>query len=545
MFYKDINSPEDLELYMESKSRTREEMILEKKQTAPKKKATEIEEDTEAEPEPGDDTSDKKSAKDTAKEPTEKELLAELTEVKNSFKYILFFTNDKSDHNKSMAGITDAIDAINKKCEIKASLLLVDTATCSIVTDKDDTYLDDESGHIVKMGELNNENTLCFVRLTAIEYADCCGIIDVLDKKGITVLNNIESMNVACDKYKTAVLFSKNNIPQPNYCLVDNKVLGEDGEAYEKMLESVYPGEDHTADKFFKKEVVVKVLNGHGGTGIACVDITCLKSWLQFIFLISPDIDILIQAKEKALSGDIRVHVLTLKDRQVILGAMSRQKVKNDFRSNVSLGAKAIPVVLTDEQKEIAKKAAAASGLIWAGVDIMPIEPHNNMNNVVLEVNASSGTKGINEVIKRNILTSIISLLSDSESRPKSYMSLKPVVTVTVTGNGKPIDLTAILDTGNCTRAAQLQVENIKATENEVEFDFNGDHYKKKVLHHSIPLTAAGKGERRSIVEMDSIEINGRKCSPWLVSLVESRVNGTAVNINRRTLSALGIAVIS
>lgn len=543
MFYKDINSAEDLELYMESKSRTREEMVLETKKTSSKKKPSEIEEDTEADPRP-DDIDPGKKNKDKETEPTEKELEAELKEVKNAFKYILFFTNDKSDHNKSMPGITDAIDAINKKCDIKTELLLVDTKTCIIKSDGDKTYIDDESGHIIELSELNNENTLCFVRLTAIEFPDCCDIIETLDKKGITVLNNIDSMNVACDKYKTACLFTKNNIPQPNYCLVNSTILDDD-ESYESMLESVYPKEDHTKDSFFKKEVVVKVLNGHGGTGIACVDITCLKSWLQFIFLISPDIDILIQAKEKALSGDIRVHVLTLKDRQVILGAMSRQKVKNDFRSNVSLGAEAVPVVLTDEQKDIAKKAAAASGLIWAGVDIMPIEPHNNMNNVVLEVNASSGTKGINDVIKRNILTSIISLLSDIESRPKSYISLKPVVQVTVTGNGKPIELKAILDTGNCTRAAQLQVENLEIDGETAEFDFNGDHYKKDVLDHSIPLTAAGKGERRSIVEMDSISINGRICSPWRVSLVESRINGTSVNINRRTLAALGIAVIS
>ena len=43
---------------------------------------------------------------------------------------------------------------------------------------------------------------------------------------------------------------------------------------------------------------------------------------LQTIFAIDPEVNLLVQKKEEADGGDIRVHVLTLRNKQVILGSM-------------------------------------------------------------------------------------------------------------------------------------------------------------------------------------------------------------------------------
>ena len=115
---------------------------------------------------------------------------------------------------------------------------------------------------------------------------------------------------------------------------------------------------------------VMKILDGHG-TGVAMCDGKKILAFLQMIFAIDPERKLILQKKEEADGGDIRVHVLTLRDKQIILACMKRVKLGGDFRSNVSLGAEAEPVKLTPEQGEIALRTA--SKLPWCAVDIMPL----------------------------------------------------------------------------------------------------------------------------------------------------------------------------
>ena len=117
------------------------------------------------------------------------------------------------------------------------------------------------------------------------------------------------------------------------------------------------------------------------------------------MFAVDSERGLIIQKKEEADGGDIRVHVLTLRGgKQKILAAMKRVKLSGDFRSNVSLGATAEPIKLTKEQEKIALETAKVSKLPWCAVDIMPLVENSNPelgDNVVLEINASPGTEGI------------------------------------------------------------------------------------------------------------------------------------------------------
>ena len=82
-----------------------------------------------------------------------------------------------------------------------------------------------------------------------------------------------------------------------------------------------------------------------------------LKSTVSAFFESNADEELLIQ-QFLPLNGDIRVLVLNGR----ILGAMNREKVKNDFRSNASLGANVNEADISEEIKEMAINAAKAMG---------------------------------------------------------------------------------------------------------------------------------------------------------------------------------------
>ena len=82
-------------------------------------------------------------------------------------------------------------------------------------------------------------------------------------------------------------------------------------------MQELYPKWDiNDSDKNADYQVVMKILDGHGGTGVALIDGKRIYAALQMIFAIDPEQQILLQKKEEADGGDIRVHVFPLFSRQ-------------------------------------------------------------------------------------------------------------------------------------------------------------------------------------------------------------------------------------
>ena len=338
-------------------------------------------------------------------------------DLKNIFKHIIVFTNDRDPkNNKTLKNIIDAINDLKKaKVEIIPELHIFIAAEIDMDDDETEiTITDGDEKFTIK--EESNLDTLIFSRLGVQDEDQCEHIVQLLQDRGFLVLNPVRYSALACDKYESAVLFKKGNIPQPNFTLMTKEIL-YDEKLYEEAMKEVYPQWDvKNSDKNEELSVVLKILDRHGGTGVALLDGKRMYAVLQMIFAIDPERRILIQKKEEADGGDIRVHVLTLRDKQVILAAMKRVKLSGDFRSNVSLGAEAEPVKLTPEQEQIALKTAQLSKLPWCAVDIMPLVKGSNKelgDNVVLEINASPGTAGITEVIKTNFINVLLNELDD------------------------------------------------------------------------------------------------------------------------------------
>lgn len=472
---------------------------------------------------------------------------AEHKDYKNIFENIIVFTNNRdSDKNKTLKNIEEAIDNLKKaKCKIIPKLY-------TFVSDEL-TYSTDDSGILtITDGDLtldfktiSNVDTLVFSRLGVQGRDNCEHVVSLLQDRGFLVLNPVRYSELASNKYDTAVLLRKGEIPQPRFCSMTKSIL-YDEEQYLESMRDVYPEWSKDPDKNEDFKLVCKILDGHGGTGVFMTDGKKLNAILQTIFAVDPERQLIIQRKEEGDGGDIRVHVLTLRDEQKILACMKRQQLGGDFRSNVSLGAEAIKVELTDEQEQIALKAAKISRLPWCAVDIMPLKKGSNKevgDNVVLELNASPGTDGISEVIGFNFINVLLNELDD----PKKFYLQDKVAgfleTVDIAMVDSSASLLAKLDTGNGAVASHLEVGDYEEKDGKVTFKFNGKSITMKVIGHSKAVTGTQE-HNRPIVVAKSISLGMRKQYDIPIAIVRSR-DGKSSNvlINRELLSWLGYVV--
>ena len=472
---------------------------------------------------------------------------AEHKDYKNIFENIIVFTNNRdSDKNKTLKNIEEAIDNLKKaKCKIIPKLY-------TFVSDEL-TYSTDDSGILtITDGDLtldfktiSNVDTLVFSRLGVQGRDNCEHVVSLLQDRGFLVLNPVRYSELASNKYDTAVLLRKGEIPQPRFCSMTKSIL-YDEEQYLESMRDVYPEWSKDPDKNEDFKLVCKILDGHGGTGVFMTDGKKLNAILQTIFAVDPERQLIIQRKEEGDGGDIRVHVLTLRDEQKILACMKRQQLGGDFRSNVSLGAEAIKVELTDEQEQIALRAAKISRLPWCAVDIMPLKKGSNKevgDNVVLELNASPGTDGISEVIGFNFINVLLNELDD----PKKFYLQDKVAgfleTVDIAMVDSSVPLLAKLDTGNGAVASHLEVGDYEEKDGKVTFKFNGKSITMKVIGHSKAVTGTQE-HNRPIVVAKSISLGMRKQYDIPIAIVRSR-DGKSSNvlINRELLSWLGYVV--
>lgn len=472
----------------------------------------------------------------------------DIDKYENIFKHIIIFTNDKDPKsNKTLKNIYEAVDNLKKdKCPIIPSLHIFEAAEMEVDDDETEIVISDGDEKLVIKQE-SNVDTLVFARLGVQGEDQCEHIVELLQDRGFLVLNPIRYSALACDKYDSAVLFKKGGIPQPNFSLMTKDIL-YDEKLYNNAMRDVYPEWDEkNPDKNEKLMFVVKILDGHGGTGVAMVDGKKILAIFQMIFAIDPERRLIIQKKEEADGGDIRVHVLTLRDKQIILAKMKRVKLGGDFRSNVSLGAEAKPIELTPEQEQIALKTAKLSKLPWCAVDIMPLVKGSNKeigDNVVLEINASPGTAGISDVMDENFINILLNNLTDTSQ----FMLQDKVAGYIESANVKfdddvTKDFLAKLDTGNSTTASCLEVGEFKESDNKITFTIDGKELTYDVVDHSNAL-AGDIATKRPVIEIPLITVGLRKVEKVRVSIVKSRKKKTTnLLLNRDVISRLGYVV--
>jgi len=279
--------------------------------------------------------------------------------------------------------------------------------------------IDDSEGF-----EIHSSNTVVIVRGMTGKRKSSLDLLSQLERHNIFCVNGRRTMEECSDKYRTALIMADAGIPTPKTAIV----LGTNGiDVAHKKVGGKFP-------------VVLKTLTGSKGIGVFVAESDeGLKSTLQAIWKINPDIEIIMQAYLDA-DYDVRVHVLG----DEVIASMKRFKIKKDFRSNYSLGGKIEKIDITEEQEEIALDAAKAVGAVWCGVDL--ITNKKDKKNYVIEINSSPGTEGIEKATKKDIVSKVVNYVANKNNWKRPAMECGYLEKIKIEGFG---ELDAKLDTGN------------------------------------------------------------------------------------------------
>ncbi len=146
--------------------------------------------------------------------------------------------------------------------------------------------------------------------------------------------------------------------------------------------------------------VVVKLLEGTQGIGVVLAETERAASSVIDAFH-GLDQNILIQKFiNEAHGSDIRALVVGRK----VVGAMRRQAVAGEFRSNLHRGGTATKIRLPAEYRKTALAAARVLGLRLAGVDML----ESKDGPMIMEVNSTPGLEGIEKATGADIAGAVI-----------------------------------------------------------------------------------------------------------------------------------------
>ena len=249
----------------------------------------------------------------------------------------------------------------------------------------------DEGIEYQKPFEIDPSNTIIMPRglgtigLTSSRY--WVDMIRNLEDDGFLTLPSLKSWDMCASKYITDILMRKAGLRTPKTVAIAHS---EDTERAMKELGTKFP-------------VILKSSTGtQTGVGVVIIEsMRSLHASVQMQMLYSKYLPIIIQEYIKT-DYDVRVIVLD----GTVLGAMKREVIQdNDFRSNVSLGAEASIIKLTDiEIKDSLTAAEVVDGRL-CGVDFIPAKNREKESPYIIEVNSMPGFGGIEKLDTKKSLT--------------------------------------------------------------------------------------------------------------------------------------------
>ena len=203
-----------------------------------------------------------------------------------------------------------------------------------------------------------------------------------LERLGLLIINSPLSIERSVDKYNSLTLFHENGLPVPRTAVT---------ESHDEALECFHE---------LGGDVVVKPLFGSRGVGAVRINDPDIAARVFRTISFHHGVLYLQQFVNHG-GSDIRAFVIG--DR--LVAAMRR--VSANWKTNVSLGAKPVPLNLSEEMEKLAIKAAKIIGCKVTGVDLIegPDGP------VIIELNSQPGWRGLQSVTKINIADEIISYI--------------------------------------------------------------------------------------------------------------------------------------
>ncbi len=209
-----------------------------------------------------------------------------------------------------------------------------------------------------------------------------------LERSGMLIINPPLSIERSVDKYCALTLFQENGLPVPRTAVTEN---------HDEALNCFHE---------LGGDVVVKPLFGSRGVGATRISDPDVAARVFRTILFHHGV-LYLQEFIPHGRADIRAFVIG----NQVVAAMRR--IAKTWKTNVSLGAKPVPLNLSEELKNLAVRAAEVIGCKVTGVDIVegPEGP------LVIELNSQPGWRGLQSVTKINIAAEIISyILSELKS---------------------------------------------------------------------------------------------------------------------------------
>jgi|ERR1019366_4545243 ribosomal protein S6--L-glutamate ligase len=218
---------------------------------------------------------------------------------------------------------------------------------------------------------------------------------------GTAVVRQFEQMQVFSSVESQALVRSRDKLR----CL---QLLAREGIGMPKTAFASTPKNiDIVLDQVGGVPVVIKLLEGTQGIGVILAETQKSAKSVIESFL-SLKANILVQEFIKEADGaDIRAFIVDGK----VVGAMKRQGIPGEFRSNLHRGGSAEVIELSKEERETAIKSAKKLGLAIAGVDML----RSSRGPLVMEVNASPGLEGIEKATGVDIAEKIIEYVERNE----------------------------------------------------------------------------------------------------------------------------------
>lgn len=218
---------------------------------------------------------------------------------------------------------------------------------------------------------------------------------------GAAVVRQFEQMKVFSSVESQALVRSRDKLRSLQ--LLAKAGIGMPKTAFASTPKNI----DNVLEQVGGAPVVIKLLEGTQGIGVILAEThKSAKSVIESFLALKANI--LVQEFIKEAGGaDIRAFIVDGK----VVGAMRRQGLPGEFRSNLHRGGSAQVIELSKEERETAIKSAKKLGLAIAGVDML----QSSRGPLVMEVNSSPGLEGIEGATGVDIAGKIIEYIERNE----------------------------------------------------------------------------------------------------------------------------------
>lgn len=211
-----------------------------------------------------------------------------------------------------------------------------------------------------------------------------------MEENGIPIMNPIDGLRKARDKYISLYILSRHKIPVPRTIITEDLIA-----AYQAVT------------KF--KTVVIKPLIGSRGFGSVKVEDPDVAFRIMKTILSFGQTLYVQEYIPKKNDRDIRAFVVG----NNVIASMYRYAPADSWKTNVAQGAKTEPCKLSSELAELAIKVTETLNLWYSGVDMA-----EGINGpFILEVNGAPDWRGLKETTRINPAPFIINYLINKAKR--------------------------------------------------------------------------------------------------------------------------------